>query len=123
MTTADFITGNTFPMNLIRRKVTIQPLSMEEYCRELASGKWASFWGHDNTLAAAKAQCGFDLTPKEERPALTVDKEGFPVLYGTSYKKCYVLTPEYRAGFRPAMGEEVQMEDIYSWHVLEILWE
>ena len=110
-------------MNLIRRKVTILPQSIAEYRAALASCSWVSFWGHSNTLTAAKAQCGYDLTPENERPAITVDEEGFPVLYGKSYTQCYILTPEYKPGYRPALGEEVTPDAILSWQVLKLVWE
>ena len=110
-------------MNLIRRKVTILPQTMEEYRTALASCSWVSFWGHRNTLAAAMAQCGYDLTPENERPAITVDGEGYPVLYGRTYKQCYILTPEYQPGYRPALREEVAPDAILSWQVLKLVWE
>ena len=117
-----FITGNSFPVNLFRRKAEVVPETFENYLAKLRSGNWESYWGHSNTLGAVNRLCGVDLTPREERPALSVDPEGFPVLYGKSYRECWVLTPEYRPGFRPAIGVEVANSDILSWQVIRILW-
>ena len=117
-----FLTGNSFPMSLVRRRVMIEPHSLEEYKQQLATGDWKSYWGHENTLSAAQAVCGFDLRPQERRPAVTLDAEGYPSLYGESYKECWVLSPEYEAGFRPALGEEVSLERIVGWQVLRIVW-
>ena len=118
-----FITGNTFPVNLFRRRAEVIPETFEHYLEKLRSGNWESYWGHVNTLSAVNTLCGVDLTPREDRPALTTDTAGFPVLYGKSYRECWVLTPEYRPGFRPAIGVEVTPDDILSWQTLRILWD
>lgn len=118
-----FITGNSFPVNLFRRKAEVIPETFENYLAKLRGGRWESYWGHSNTLAAVNALCGVDLTPREERPALSTDAEGYPVLYGRSYRECWVLAPEYRPGFRPAIGVEVDNSNILSWQVVRILWE
>ena len=117
-----FITGNTFPVNLFRRRAEVIPATFEHYLEKLRNGNWESYWGHVNTLSAVNTLCGVDLTPREDRPALTTDSAGFPVLYGKSYRECWVLTPEYRPGFRPAIGVEVTPDDILSWQTLRILW-
>lgn len=118
-----FITGNTYPMSLVRRAVRITPVTMDYYCKRLDEDKWISYWGHENTLEAAKTACGHDLRPTETRPALTLDEEGYPSLYGVQYRECLVLSPEYRPGYRPAIGKEDKSEDILSWQVLRIIWE
>lgn len=119
----EFITGNTYPMSLIRRAVRITPVTMDYYRERLSKGNWESFWGHANTLEVAKTECGYDLTPKTERPAMVLDEEGFPMLYGKQYKECLVLSPEYVPGYRPTIGKEDRAEDIQAWHVLRIEWE
>lgn len=119
----EFLIGNSFPINLIRRKVAIIPETMEHFQEKLASGGGESFWGHTNTLAAAKALCGYDFTPQEHRPALTLDADGYPALFGKSYKECWVMAPEYLSGYRPALGEEVGVDKILSWQILKIIWE
>lgn len=118
-----FLTGNSFPMSLIRRRVVIEPRTLSEYREELASGDWESYWGHENTLSAAKAECGVDLRPREPRPAVALDGEGYPCLYGESFRECWVLSPEYEPGFRPALGEEVSADKIERWQVLRLVWE
>lgn len=118
-----FITGNSFPMNLIRRKAVITPESLDNYLAALDSGSWESFWGHANTLRSVNQLCRHDLSPRVERPALQTDEEGYPVLYGEAFKECWVLSPEYASGFRPAIGVEVSAEQIKDWQVLHISWE
>lgn len=122
-TGVSFITGNSFPLNLVRRRVTVQPVTMAYYLDQLESGDWESFWGHRNTLSAIRSICPYDLTPKTDRPAITVDAEGYPVLYGKQYRKCLILGPDYEPGYRPALNCEVPPEKICGWQVLEINWE
>lgn len=117
-----FITGNSFPINLIRRHVECTPQTFEEYLKQLQTGRWMSFWGHRNTLDAVNQMTHFDLTPQTERPALTLDDESFPVLNGVRYRECWILSPIYRSGFRPSVGEEVPIEKILSWNVVKMTW-
>ena len=117
-----FLTGSTFPLSLIRRPVLIEPETMENYIRRLQTDRWESFWGHANTLPLANRMTGCDLTPKEERPAVRLSAEGLPELHGQAFSECWILSPDYRPGFRPAIGAEVQAEDITGWQVLKITW-
>lgn len=117
-----FFIGNSFPMALIRREVRIRPISLDELVRRLRSEAWLSFWGHANTIAAACAMTGCDLAPRKERPAIQVDDAGFPVLFDRSARECLILTPVYRPGIRPPIGEEVSAADIDGWQVLQINW-
>lgn len=82
----------------------------------------ASFWGHANTLSAAAALLGADITPVSERPALHLNADGFPSLDGQSFDTCWVLSPDYVSGFRPSIGEEVSTEKITGWQVLKMEW-
>ena len=116
--------GNSFPLVLIRRRVTIAPVPGKEIRQRLLSaGKVVSFWGHLNTLPAAEAFLGVPLAPERERPALTLDEEKFPVLDGARFTECHVLSPDYRTGFRPAIGQEVSADEISGWQCLKIRWE
>jgi hypothetical protein len=36
--------------------------------------------------------------------------------------ECWVLSPDYPPGFRPAIGEEVTDDKIIGWQVLKIKW-
>ncbi|MBP5586639.1 MAG: hypothetical protein J6Y92_09840 [Lentisphaeria bacterium] len=110
-------------MSLIRRPVHITPVSLEYYKARLGEGGWVSFWGHENTLEAAKNVCGHDLRPPEARPAMTLDPAGYPVLYGRKYRECLLLSPEYSPGYRPVIGKEDSPDDIQSWHALRMEWE
>jgi hypothetical protein len=73
--------GNTFPLTLVRRGTFIEPVSLET-AKTLLEVGFASFWGHANTAAVAKAQLGFDVAPKTERPALKLNEEQLPTLDG-----------------------------------------
>lgn len=115
--------GSTFPLSLIRRRVVIEPGAIEDLRACLAAAPPASFWGHRNTLAQASALTGVDLTPRTERPAIELDHEGFPGLEGETFRACWVLSPDYVPGFRPAIGEEVPAAKIRGWQVLRVSWE
>ena len=116
--------GNSFPLVLIRRRVSIAPFSPEDLQRRLASAeKIFSFWGHRNTLPAAEAFLGIPLAPGRERPAIALDEEKFPVIDGKRFTECFVLSPDYRPGFRPAIGQEVEPDQISGWQCLKIQWE
>ena len=118
-----FLTGNSFPLNLIRRAVRIEPETLEHYLRKLEDEPWESYWGHENTLAAVNAITGKDLRPRQMRPALELDADGYPALFGKTYRECWVLSPDYESGYRPGLKEEVEADRIRSWHVLRIVWE
>lgn len=109
--------GNTFPLTLVRRRVQIDPVSIED-AKALLEAGYVSFWGHSNTAVAAKAQLGFDVLPETERPALKLTSEGLPELNGVVAAKVVILSPEYRAGYRPAIGVETGVEDILGWQAL-----
>ncbi len=122
LTEHPILIGNSFPLALVRRRVVIEPLAVEDL-REVARSRGVvSFWGHANTLSAASQVLGCDLTPEVERPALTLAGEGFPSLAGVSYAECYVLSANYREHFRPSIGMEVPLEQIASWQALRLTW-
>lgn len=114
--------GNSFPLALIRRDVEIHVKTLGEAKDILKDTQHFSFWGHENTMEAAGLALGCDLTPKTTRPALALDGEGFPMLDGVSFTSCLVCSPEYRAGYRPAIGEEVPSDAILGWSALLIDW-
>lgn len=115
--------GSTFPLSLIRRRVVIEPQPIESLKGLLRTGAVASFWGHQSTLGSAQAILGADLSPRTERPALRLTPDNLPELDGQVFSECWVLSPEYVPGFRPAIGEEVPAEKIRSWQVLRVKWE
>ena len=116
------LVGNSFPFSLLRRDVDVRVLSQEEARTLLASRDHVSFWGHANTLSSAETAMGCGLKPATERPALTLDADNFPFLDGVSFRDCLICSPEYRPGFRPAVGEEVPPDAILGWHTLLLIW-
>ena len=114
--------GNTFPFALLRRDANVRTLSIDALRSALADSDVTSFWGHENTRAAAETIVGVPLSPATERPALTLSSDGLPSLDGRVFKTCFVLAPDYRPGYRPAIGEEPTPSDILGWHALRIDW-
>ena len=121
--TSPILIGNSFPLSLIRRRVRIVPIGREELLAEIKVRQIASFWGHSNTLAAVNEWLNKDLTPKTERPVLCLSEHKLPQLDGMEYQTCFVLSPDYQTGFRPAIGSVVDAADILGWQVLKIIWE
>ena len=119
----DILIGSAFPLSLIRRKVEIVPMELDALVERLRGDtSLYSFWGHDNTLTAVRTLLGVDLTPREKRAPLVLDRDGLPSLYGKSFTECWVVSPDYVPGFRPAVGEEVGLDKINGWRVLNMRW-
>jgi len=116
------LVGNTFPLPLIRRPVLIEPLPLPRLRESLAGAEVHSFWGHTNTLQAASTAIGLDLTPAAARPALRLTKELLPELDGVAFSECWVVSPDYRPGFRPGPGDAVALAEITGWQVLRMRW-
>jgi hypothetical protein len=115
--------GNTFPLVLIRRPVSITPVADADAVREkLRAADVHSFWGHANTAYAASSFLGVDVTVSV-RPVLALTPDGLPTLDGIVFKECYVVSPDYATNFRPAVGEEVKPEQIKGWQILLIEWQ
>ncbi len=114
--------GNSFPLSLVRRPVSIRTVPFSWLKARLGSRPVISFWGHANSRPAAEALLGVSLATASERPALSLSAENYPVLDGMPFSSCYVLSPDYRPGFRPDIGAEVPPSDILSWHLLRIDW-
>jgi len=115
--------GNTFPFALLRRDANVRTLSLDDLRSALAGAEVFSFWGHENSRAAAEAVLGgVSLRPTTERPALTLSPDDLPSLDGRAFRSCYVLAPDYRSGYRPAIGAEPGPSDILGWHALRVDW-
>jgi hypothetical protein len=112
--------GNSFPLSLIRRPVNISPRSVAELQEAVKKRGLISFWGHTNTIPAARQLTGFDVTPAVDRPALTLSTEMLPGLAGCEHDEVWVLSPDYIPGFRPQIGQEVGAGKIAGWQVLLI---
>ena len=118
------LVGNAFPFSLVRcERLMVEQRSAEELRVVLAESRVVSFWGHANTRAAAEAVLGVSLAPCRERPAVTLSAEGLPMLGGGTFDTCWLLSPDYPEGFRPAIGVEVCPEQIKGWHVLKLTWQ
>lgn len=116
--------GNAFPLSLIRRhRVVVEEIPVEMVRRLAATCGVVSFWGHENSRAAAETVLGASLRTETVRPVLSLDAEGFPVLAGHAFRDCYVLSPDYVENRRPSLGEEVPLQDIKAWHALRLVWE
>jgi hypothetical protein len=122
MNTPPFLIGNSFPLSLVRRRAEIEPRPLDELRESLRTRPWHSFWGHSNTIQAANALLGVDVSPASERPAITLSEERLPSLEGTTVRECWILSPDYRPGFRPPPNIEVAPEKILGWQVVRITW-
>lgn len=118
ITHSKILVGNIFPTSLIRRSCTVEVKTMQALKDALEGREIVSFWGHANTLAAVQSRFGLDLRPATERPAVTLDDQALPSFGGDSFGCVWVVSPDYRPGFRPAIGVEVSPEDILDWHVV-----
>lgn len=114
--------GSTFPLSLIRSPVRIEPRSLEDLHAAVTACEVHSFWGHANTAAVAESMLGIDLFRESERPALTLSESRKPMLDGIEFDACWVLSPDYAPGFRPAIGVEVDSNRIQGWQVLRMNW-
>ena len=115
--------GSTFPTSLIIRRVVITPRSLGEL-RVTIDGKMIhSFWGHQDTLQEASDLVGINLAPASERPALKLDPAGLPFLDGISFEECWLLSPIFPPGYRPALDGPAPGAAIEGWRVLQINWE
>ena len=115
--------GNSFPFSLIRRNVKIEISNLLTLSEQLFKSKIFSFWGHNNTINVANNILGVDITPKTERPILSLDKDNIPLLNNISFTECWILSPDYVKDFRPKIGEEVSENKILGWQILKITWE
>jgi hypothetical protein len=122
-TDKSILIGNSFPLSLIRRAVTIQPQTPTALRNAMRDVHVVSFWGHANTLQLAETflECG--LAPKSERPVLNLSGENLPTLGNQTFSEAWILSPDYIGNFRPAAGEEVSPEKIRGWQILKITWE
>ena len=114
--------GSAFPLALVRRRVVIEPRPLAELRNLLQSRTLASFWGHRNTLGIAQLMLGVDVRPKTERPALFLNEAGLPMLDAIIFSECWIVSPDYVPGYRPAIGEEIPAHKIIGWQVLRMEW-
>lgn len=118
------LVGNAFPFSLIRcGRLTVESKSPEELRSALNGAEVMSFWGHGNTRAAAESLLGVSLAPRTERPALSLSADGRPMLDGHTFDTCWIVSPDYPGGFRPAIGVEVSADLIKGWHILKLTWQ
>lgn len=122
-TESKILIGNSFPFSLVRcPRLLVESVSLAELKSHFAGSEIVSFWGHANTRMAAESVLGVSLLPKTERPAIVLTAEGLPMLDGEVFDTCWLLSPDYQQGFRPAIGQEVGPGMISGWHVLKLTW-
>jgi hypothetical protein len=115
--------GNSFPLSLVRRPVRIEPVSLAELRRRLhAATAIHSFWGHPETLPIAEKLIGCPLGAAPSRPALRLNEDFLPTLNGRVFDECWILTPAYPVGYRPAIGGGAPAVSD-NWLALRIWWE
>jgi hypothetical protein len=112
--------SNSFPFGLVRRPLRVTPRSIEELREVVRARRWVSAWGHENTVEPASDIVGVDLRPAVPRPALTLDAADRPRLGALGFDEIWLVTPEYRPGFRPPVGLTVEGQHIVAWRVLQL---
>lgn len=117
-----FLIGNSFSLSLIRRDVKIEVSHLNELKRLGQTAECHSLWGHFNTLKMANDLLGFDVSPREDRIAVRLNDDDYPTLSDEYFTECWVLSPDYKKGFRPEIGEEVSPDMIITWQVLRMIW-
>jgi len=116
--------GNAFPFSLVRcERLAVESRPLEVLQEEIGGAEVVSFWGHENTRAAAERVLGVSLLPRAERPAVTLSPAKHPMLYGEEFNTCWLLSPDYPEGLRPSIGQEVAPDQIAGWHVLKLTWQ
>jgi hypothetical protein len=113
-----YILSNVFPTSLMRRKILVQPIEIETVRQAALNGQCVSAWGHENTLTIVSKILGTDIKPKQNRPAIILDNDFLPTLYGEKFNQVLLVSPSYIPGFRPAIGEPVTEEKIVDWQAL-----
>ncbi|MBC8213788.1 MAG: hypothetical protein H8E71_04025 [Candidatus Marinimicrobia bacterium] len=105
MPNSTFLIGNTFPFSLIRRNVEIEVSNLSELRRLGQNSECCSFWGHLNTLKIANDLLDFDVSQLEERIAVKLNDDNYPILNGKVFTECWVLAPDYKKVFYPKIGK------------------
>ncbi|NLK82782.1 MAG: hypothetical protein GX280_01700 [Lentisphaerae bacterium] len=123
MNNTSILIGNSFPLSLARRKLIIEPASLDALLTAAAGKRICSFWGHENTLAAASAATKLDLAPAVERPVMSLSPDKLPMLGEYEFSECWIVSSDYRGNFRPSVGAEVPESMISGWQVLKLTWE
>lgn len=123
MKSKKIIIGNTFPLSMIKREVRIYPISIESL-REIIqnSDEVYSYWGHANTIRIAEKFLNVMFQRKDFRKHLSLSLCNKPLWNDIEFKKCFVLSPNYKNGFRPSINKEVTIDEIVSWQALVVEW-
>ncbi|MBO6102860.1 MAG: hypothetical protein J6P03_06365 [Opitutales bacterium] len=82
-----------------------------------------SYWGHSNTEKAAQNILGVKFAKEDFRKPLRLSGNNMPMWGDLEFNKCYILSPNYKNGFRPEINKEVEPSEILSWKALLIEWE
>lgn len=119
----NILIGNAFPLVMVRRKVTVEPVSLETLKFQAAGKEICSFWGHNNSLESACEFTDLNLAADTERPEIHLSTEGYLLFDGQTFEECWIVSPNYINDYRPKIGEEVAIEKIESWQILKLTWE
>ena len=122
--TTKVLIGNAFSFTLFRgHSVKIEEISLDDFTEVVKEAEIFSFWGHENSRLDAESYLRVRLSTKVERPTIELSDKGYPMLYGETFKTCYVLSPDYVQAYRPAIGTEVPTTKISGWHLLRLTWQ
>lgn len=123
MKSEKILIGNTFPIAMVKRNVKIYPITLKSLRNEIVNSKKVyTYWGHENTRNIAQKILGIEFPKDDFRKPLSLSAEGYPLWGNIEFKKCYILSPNYRDGFRPSINREVTLDEILSWKALEMEW-
>lgn len=111
---------NSFPFSLVRRRVDIELVDMADMIELCHNSRIVSAWGHKNTLNAVSKILQVDVTPPTERPVIILDKDNLPVLENIVFDCVYIISPDYKPGFRLEAGGQLNEEEISGWIVLKM---
>lgn len=96
-------------------------MSLAELRRVMNRATTHSFWGHPETARLARELLGQPMEPASYRPALRLNEAGLPMLDGHVFSECWLLTPAYPVGFRPA--PDARPAGAERWMTLRVRWQ
>ena len=109
---------------MIKRKVRIYPIEVETLRGIVCNAeKICSYWGHSDTREIAEEILGVKIPENDIRKPLALSENEYPLWNGMEFRKCYILSPNYKNSFRPALNGGASVDEIISWKALVVEWE